>query len=59
MLVTMATVAASVLSHGVTVAPGAKWYAATVETMGEGAETERTGEMPTQAGFASGSSRSG
>ncbi len=48
--VTVVTVSASILLHGVTAAPGAGWYSAAVRKMGQCKEAESVGEMPTRVG---------
>jgi NhaP-type Na+/H+ or K+/H+ antiporter len=50
--VVMLTVLISILAHGVTAAPGAKWYAKQVEAVveSEGTEMKEVPEMPVRAG---------
>ena len=46
--VTILTVTLSILLHGVTAAPAAKWYGALTARMGEGEEHKPVTEMPTR-----------
>ena len=51
MVVTILTVAASILAHGFSAAPAAAWYAAMVRRMGECEETKPVIEMRTRTGM--------
>ncbi len=51
MAVTILTVAASILAHGFSAAPAARWYAAMVRRMGDCEETKAVTEMPTRTGM--------
>jgi len=51
MAVTILTVAASILAHGLSAAPAARWYAAMVGRMGECEETKPAAELPTRTGM--------
>lgn len=47
--VTIVTVACSILAHGMTAAPAARWYGGLVQQMGESAEAKSVSEMPTRS----------
>lgn len=49
--VTVITVGLSILLHGVTAAPAARWYGAMVSRMGECEEISPVTELPTRKGF--------
>jgi NhaP-type Na+/H+ or K+/H+ antiporter len=49
--VTIVTVAFSILAHGVTAAPAARWYGAVARRMGECEENKPVSEMPTRTGY--------
>lgn len=49
--VTFLTVALSILLHGITAAPAAKWYGNMVKQMGKCEEIIPVAELPTRAGF--------
>ena len=46
--ITVVTVTFSILAHGMTAAPAARWYGAMAERMGECEENKPVGEMPTR-----------
>ena len=48
--VTIVTVAFSILAHGVTAAPAARWFGALARRMGESEENKPVSEMPTRTG---------
>lgn len=48
--ITFLTVALSILLHGITAAPAAKWYGDMVKKMGECEETNPVSELPTRSG---------
>ena len=50
-VITVATVALSILAHGVTAAIGARWYGGLVERVGECEETNPVNELPTRTGL--------
>ena len=50
LVVTIVTVTASILLHGVTAAPGARWYGSLADTMGTCEEAKTVSEMPTRGG---------
>jgi NhaP-type Na+/H+ or K+/H+ antiporter len=50
MAITVVTVALSVLLHGLTAAPAARWYAALSASMTDGEEMRPVAEMPTRVG---------
>ena len=49
MAVTIVTVALSILAHGITAAPAARWYGAKMTALGSGGEHQPVSEMPTRA----------
>lgn len=51
MLVTILTVAMSIIAHGITAAPAARRYGALATTRGDCPETEPASEMPTRTGY--------
>ena len=50
MAVTILTVAASILAHGLSAAPAARWYAAMVGRMGECEENQPAADLPLREG---------
>ena len=54
MLTVIATVALSILAHGLSAAPAATWYGKLVQRMGDCHETKDVPEMPTRVGKLSG-----
>ena len=48
--ITIVTVALSILVHGLTAAPGSRWYAGLVARMGDCEETKAVSEMPSRFG---------
>ena len=48
--ITIVTVALSILAHGITAAPGSRWYARLVARMGDCQETKPVSEMPSRFG---------
>ena len=48
--VTVLTVTFSILAHGVSAAPAARWYGAMTAPMGECEEMKPVSEMPTRTG---------
>ena len=50
-MITVATVALSILAYGVTAAIGARWYGGLVERAGECEETNPVNELPTRTGL--------
>ena len=51
LVVTIVTVALSILAHGVTAAPAARRYGAMMKRLGRCEETKPVGEMPTRTGM--------
>ena len=49
--ITIVTVALSILSHGLSAAPAARWYGAVAGRMGPCAETQSVSELPTRRGM--------
>ena len=54
LMVTILTVALSIIAHGVTASPLARAYGRMAKAQGECAENEPVSEMPTRAGFVAG-----
>lgn len=48
--ITIVTVALSILAHGITAAPGSRWYARLVAGIGDCEETKPVSEMPSRFG---------
>ncbi len=51
LVVTIVTAALSILAHGLTAAPAARWYGAMAQRMGECEENKPVAKMPTRAGM--------
>ena len=52
-VITVATVALSIIAHGITAAPAARWYAGLAEISGECEEKNPVSELPTRTGMVS------
>ena len=49
--ITVVTVALSILAHGLSAAPAARWYGALAQRRGESAESKPVSELPTRGGM--------
>ena len=50
-MITVVTVALSIIAHGITAAPAARWYAGVTERSGECEEKIPVSELPTRHGM--------